>query len=166
MQLTGPGVWGPPADRGAALRTLKCLRDLGVNFVDTADSYGPNYAEELVREALHPYGDIVVATKASRDPIIGCPWDGLNISFSRPTPVHGDLTRAGSRLGAIAKKPNATPSQIALAWLLRISPVVVPIPGTSNVAHLEQNVAASRIELTAQELAELEGASADHSPSL
>jgi pyridoxine 4-dehydrogenase len=63
MRLTGPGFWGPPADRPEALRTLRRLRDYGVNFIDTADSYGPNFAEELIREALHPFGDILVATK-------------------------------------------------------------------------------------------------------
>ncbi len=64
MRLTGKGIWGPPKDRPEALRTLRALRDLGVNFVDTADSYGPDIAEELVREALHPYDDMLIATKA------------------------------------------------------------------------------------------------------
>jgi aryl-alcohol dehydrogenase-like predicted oxidoreductase len=64
MRLTGRGIWGEPADRGEAIRTLKRLPALGVNFIDTADSYGPNIAEELIREALHPYGGILVATKA------------------------------------------------------------------------------------------------------
>src|SRR6201992_3403193 len=63
MRITGEGVWGEPADRAEALRTLKRLPELGVNFIDTADAYGPDAAEELIREALHPYGDIVVATK-------------------------------------------------------------------------------------------------------
>jgi pyridoxine 4-dehydrogenase len=64
MRLTGPGIWGPPADRAEVLRTLRRLPDLDVNFIDTADSYGPNIAEELIREALHPYGDLLIATKA------------------------------------------------------------------------------------------------------
>src|SRR5215216_2197478 len=64
MRITGKGVWGEPADRGEALRVLRRLPELGVNFIDTADSYGPNVSEELIREALHPYGDILVATKA------------------------------------------------------------------------------------------------------
>lgn len=64
MRTTGPGIWGPPADRAEVLRTLKRVPELGVTFVDTADSYGPNVAEELIREALHPYGELLVATKA------------------------------------------------------------------------------------------------------
>src|ERR1700761_4603766 len=64
MRLTGKGIWGPPADKSEALRTLKRLPDLGVKFIDTADSYGPNVAEELLREALHPYKGLIVATKA------------------------------------------------------------------------------------------------------
>ena len=63
MRITGPGIWGEPADRAEALRTLRRLREIGVNFIDTADSYGPNVSEDLIREALHPYGDIIVATK-------------------------------------------------------------------------------------------------------
>ncbi len=64
MRITGPGIWGPPADRTEVLRTLRRLPELDVNFIDTADSYGPNIAEELIREALHPYGDLLIATKA------------------------------------------------------------------------------------------------------
>src|SRR5882757_3307638 len=64
MRITGPGVWGPPADRGAALATLRRLPDTGVNFIDTADSYGPEVSEALIHEALHPYDGILVATKA------------------------------------------------------------------------------------------------------
>src|SRR5689334_3900770 len=64
MQITGPGVWGPPRDRAEALRVLRRLPELGVNFIDTADSYGPDVSEELIREALHPYDGLVIATKA------------------------------------------------------------------------------------------------------
>src|ERR1700681_4771742 len=64
MRITGPGIWGPPTDRAEVLRTLRRLPELDINFIDTADSYGPNIAEELIREALHPYGDILIATKA------------------------------------------------------------------------------------------------------
>src|SRR5262245_24876664 len=64
MRITGAGIWGPPRDRSEALRTLRRLPDLGVNFIDTADSYGPDISEELIREALHPYGGLLIATKA------------------------------------------------------------------------------------------------------
>jgi pyridoxine 4-dehydrogenase len=64
MRITGPGIWGEPADRAEAIRTLKRLPEFGVNFIDTADSYGPNVSEELIKEALHPYGDMLIATKA------------------------------------------------------------------------------------------------------
>src|SRR6202789_2572742 len=64
MRITGPGVWGPPPDRHAALATLRRLPELGVNFIDTADSYGPDVSEELIREALHPYRGMLIATKA------------------------------------------------------------------------------------------------------
>jgi aryl-alcohol dehydrogenase-like predicted oxidoreductase len=104
MRLTGSGIWGEPADRPEALRTLKRARELGIDFIDTADSYGPDVAEKLIREALHPYGNIRIATKA-----------------------------------------------------LRRSPVMLPIPGTSKVAHLEENVAAARITLSESEIAALEG---------
>src|SRR6201993_3155736 len=63
MRITGPGIWGPPTDRAEAIRTLKALPQLGVNFIDTADSYGPNFSEELIREALHPYGSPLLATQ-------------------------------------------------------------------------------------------------------
>ena len=64
MRLTGPGIWGAPSDRGAALATLRRLHEIGVNFIDTADSYGPDVSEELIREALHPYEGLLIATKA------------------------------------------------------------------------------------------------------
>ena len=64
MRLTGPGIWGPPADRAEAIRTLKQVQELGINFIDTADSYGPDVSEQLIREALYPYDGILIATKA------------------------------------------------------------------------------------------------------
>jgi pyridoxine 4-dehydrogenase len=257
MRITGSGIWGPPADRAEALRTLKRLPDLGVDFVDTANSYGPNVSEELIKEALHPYGKIVVATKAglhrpgpnnwvangrpdylikeahaSRDRLgvdIIDLWQlhridskvpsheqfaaiksliddkvirhaGLsevsvaeieaankvfkvatvqnrynltdrgsedvltycekhNIGFIPWYPLAaGDLSGAGSALDRVAQVHNATPGQIALAWLLKRSPVMLPIPGTSKVAHLEENVAAAAISLSADEFATLDRA--------
>ena len=255
MRLTGPGVWGPPADRAGALRVLRMLPELGVNFVDTADSYGPDVAEELICEALHPYPNLLVATKAGlartgpnawtplgrpeyliqqayrslqklRVPKIGLwqlhridprvPRDeqfhavrqlldsgviahaGLsevsvadiqaavkvfpvatvqnryNMTDRASEPVlryceqhgigfipwfplsAGRLTQTEARVAAIAKRYEATPGQIALAWLLRKSPVMLPIPGTSQSAHLAENVAASAIELSAEDFRSLD----------
>ena len=250
MRITGKGIWGPPADREGALATLRRLPELGVDFIDTANSYGPEVSEELIREALYPYSKVMVATKggltrsgpdawapngnpayliseaqASRERLgVGqiALWqlhridpnvlrdeqfhavkllldDGV-ITFaglsevsveeieaaSKVFPVAtvqnrynfadrgsedvlkyceahgigfipwfplaaGELTRPGSALDAIAKAHGATPSQIAVAWLLQRSPVIIPIPGTSQVSHLEENVKAGGIELTAEE---------------
>jgi aryl-alcohol dehydrogenase-like predicted oxidoreductase len=255
MRLTGPGIWGPPIDRPEAVRTLKRLREVGVNFVDTADSYGPDIAEPLIHEALHPYGDILVATKAGlartgpdqwvplgrpeyliqqaykscgilgveqiglwqlhridpkvpRDEQFGamkslldsgiiryaglsevtvedieaaakvfkvatvqnrynlvdrgservvdyCTRNGIGFIPWFPLAA-GNLAAPGSLLDHIAKRHNAAPSQIALAWILKRSPVMLPIPGTSKVAHLDENVAAVRIELSNEEFAALD----------
>lgn len=247
MRITGSGVWGPPADRDEAIRVLKRLPELGVNFVDTANSYGPDVSEELLREALHPYDGLLIATKGGLErggPNIwtmnGNPdylireanrslgklgveqidlWQlhrvdpkvprgeqfaavkqlldngviryaGLSevsveeIEAARKVfPVHtvqnrynlvdrgseavldyceangigfipwyplasGDLAKPGSLLDQIAHKHRAQPSQIALAWVLKRSPVMLPIPGTSKVKHLEENVAAADIVLS------------------
>lgn len=255
MRLTGPGIWGEPADRAEALRTLRRLPELGVNFIDTADSYGPDVSELLIREALHPYRDILVATKAGlartgpdrwiplgrpeyliqqayrslrqlgvdqiglwqlhridpkvpRDEQFGAVRELLDrgviqcaglsevsvadieaarkvfpvatvqnrynltdrgseavleycekhgIGFIPWYPLGaGALTRPGSILSQIAEKHGATPSQIALAWALKRSPVMLPIPGTSKVAHLEENVGAASISLTDEEFAALD----------
>src|SRR5579862_632311 len=263
MRLTGPGVWGEPEDRDEALRTLRRLPALGVNFVDTANSYGPDVSEKLIREALHPYVGILVATKAgltrpgpgqwvprgqpdylviearmSRDKLgvekIGL-WQLHRIDPSVPRdeqfdavrtlidqgviqhaglsnvsvaeieaasavfPVAtvqnrynlvdrsseealdycerhgigfipwfplaaGDLARPGTNLDAIARRHGATPAQVALAWLLRRSPVMLPIPGTAKVAHLDDNVAAASIKLSAVEFAALESEGKTQNP--
>lgn len=256
MRVTGKGIWGEPEDREECLRTLRRLPELGVNFIDTADAYGPNISEELIKEALHPYGDIVVATKGGNTRTgpqqwvqVGRPeyliqqaytsswrlgveridlWQlhridakvpreeqfdaikqlldkgvirhaGLsevsieeieaaqkyfpvstvqnrynlvdrgsedvldyceknNIGFIPWFPLAaGELARPGSVLDDIAKKHNAAPSQIALAWVLKRSPVILPIPGTSKVAHLEENVAAAEIELSDEDFSALDG---------
>lgn len=254
MRLTGPGIWGPPADRTEALRTLRRLPELGVNFIDTADSYGPDVAEELTREALHPYGDILIATKAglartgpdqwvplgrpeyliqqahksrhklgveqiglwqlhridpqvprdeqfgavkalidagvirhaglsevsvadieaaskvfnvatvqnrynlvdraSEDVLDYCTQHG--IGFIPWFPLAAGALAAGALLDSIARRHEATASQIALAWILKRSPVMLPIPGTSQVAHLEENVAAQAVELSNEEFASLD----------
>ena len=257
MRITGKGIWGPPEDREGALATLRRLPELGVDFIDTANSYGPEVSEELIREALYPYSHVTVATKAGLErsgPDIWAPngnpshlvseahasrerlgveqialWqlhridskvprdeqfeavrllldDGViayaglsevsvediqaaqkvfpvatvqnrynfadrgsedvlkyceahGIGFIPWFPLAaGELTREGSALDAIAKAHGATPSQIAVAWLLQRSPVIIPIPGTSKVAHLEENVKAGDIELTQAEFDTLDRA--------
>ncbi|MFB7495181.1 aldo/keto reductase [Streptomyces sp. NPDC056161] len=255
MQLTGPGVWGPPADPDEAVRVLRRAVELGVNLIDTADSYGPFVSEQLIHKALHPYpDDLVIATKAglSRagpddwrplgrpeylrqqcelslrhlgldridlfqlhriDPKVP-PADQLgelvllqregkirhigvsevtveqlgqarriadivsvqnlynlanraaedvldhceheNLAFIPWFPMAtGELARSGGPLDNAAREHHASPSQLALAWLLRRSPVMLPIPGTSSVAHLEQNVAAAEVTLTDEEFSAL-----------
>jgi pyridoxine 4-dehydrogenase len=250
MRLTGP-----PADPREATRTLHRARELGIDFIDTADSYGPDVAERLIREALHPYGNIRVATKAGlarpgpdrwvplgrpeyliqqahkslrqlgveridlwqlhridpkvpRDEQFGAVaalldagvirYAGLSevsveeieaasqyfpvatvqnrynlvdraseevlahcerrgIGFIPWFPLGaGELTQPGSSIDKIARRHGGTVSQIVLAWTLRKSPVMLPIPGTSRVAHLEENVAAARIVLTDAEMATLD----------
>ncbi|MBC2801994.1 aldo/keto reductase [Rhizobium ruizarguesonis] len=257
MRVTGKGIWGEPSDHAESIRTLKRLPELGVNFIDTADSYGPDVSEWLIKEALHPYGGkSVIATKGGltrHGPDIWLPvgrpeyliqqahkslrnlgveqidlWQlhridqkvpakeqfdaikslldtglirhaGLsevsvadieaaskhfkvatvqnrynlvdrtsedvldyctkhNIGFIPWYPLAaGDLAKPGSLLDTIAKKHNAAPSQIALAWVLKRSPVMLPIPGTSKVKHLEENVAAVDITLSNEEFSALDG---------
>ncbi|HZP66820.1 MAG TPA: aldo/keto reductase [Rudaea sp.] len=254
MRVTGPGVWGEPPDRAEALRTLKRVPELGIDFIDTADSYGPDVSECLLREALHPYKNLVIATKgglARTGPDVWIPlgrpeyliqqakkslrnlgveridlWqlhridpkvprdeqfdaiktllaDGLirfaglsevsvadieaarkrfpvatvqnlynlaerksedvldyctkaGIGFIPWYPLAaGDLAKPGSVLDDIAKRHRAAPSQIALAWVLKRSPVMLPIPGTGKVKHLEENVGAAAIELSDADFAAL-----------
>ncbi|WP_137295500.1 aldo/keto reductase [Nocardioides dongxiaopingii] len=255
MQLTGEGVWGPPRDHDTAVAVLRRAVELGVTFFDTADSYGPVVAEQLLKEALHPYADdVVIATKAGLtrqgpgvwtpvgrpaylrqqcemslrnlgveridlfqlhriDPAVDLEDQvgelvalrdegkirhiGLSevsveqlemaqamapiatvqnlynlahrdaqelldfceqhdIGFIPWFPLAtGELSAEDGVLGAAAKDHDATPSQLALAWLLRRSPVMLPIPGTSSLDHLESNTAAAGIELTDEEYAAL-----------
>jgi aryl-alcohol dehydrogenase-like predicted oxidoreductase len=255
MRVTGKGIWGRPVDVEGALATLRRLPELGVDFIDTANSYGPEVSEELIRQALYPYSHVTVATKggltrsgpdqwatngnpthlvseahASRERLgveqialwqlhridPGVPRDeqfgavklllddgviayaGLSevsveqiqaasrvfkvstvqnrynfadrgsedvlkyceahgIGFIPWYPLAaGDHAREGSALDAIAKGHGATPSQVAVAWLLQRSPVIIPIPGTSKVAHLEENVKAGDIALSAAEFDQLD----------
>jgi pyridoxine 4-dehydrogenase len=255
MRIVGRGVWGPPEDRDEVLRTLRRLPGLGVDFIDTADSYGPDFSEALIREALHPHGDIHVATKgglARTGPNVWVPlgrpeyliqeahksrwrlgvdiidlWQlhridtkvpakeqfdaiktlirdkvirtaGLSevnvaeieaaakffpvatvqnrynlvdresektldycekhaIGFIPWFPLNaGDLAREGSALDAIARAHKASPGQIALAWLLKRSPVMLPIPGTGKGSHLEENVGAAAIALSDEEYSTLD----------
>jgi aryl-alcohol dehydrogenase-like predicted oxidoreductase len=255
MRLTGKGVWGEPADSAGCLATLRRLPDLGVNFIDTADSYGPSVSETLIAEALHPYDGLLIATKgglARLGPDIWAPlgrpeylrqgvlmslrrlkieridlWqlhrvdpkvprdeqfgairamqkEGLirhvglsevgvedikaaqeffpvvsvqnrynlvdrgseavldhcasaGLGFIPWFPLAaGALAKPGSILDSIARRKDATPSQIALAWVLKRSPAMLPIPGTSSVRHLEENVAAAAIALTDDEFKTLD----------
>lgn len=257
MRITGPGVWGEPSDRQAALATLRRLPELGINFIDTADSYGPDVSEKLIHEALHPYKGMLIATKAglmrtgpgqwptnghpdyliaqakgslkklgvdqiglwqlhridpkiSRDDQFGAirrlldegiilhaglsevsvedieaarrvfpvstvqnrynladrgSEDVLNyctsnqIGFIPWFPLAaGELTQPGGVVDRIAKAHRAKPTQIALAWLLQHSRVILPIPGTTEVSHLEENVVAASLSLTAKEIANLDEA--------
>jgi aryl-alcohol dehydrogenase-like predicted oxidoreductase len=256
MRITGKGVWGEPADRAEALRVLRRLPDLGVNFIDTADSYGPYVSEDLIREALHPYdGGIVVATKGgftrhgpdlwepvgrpeylrqcvlmsmrrlgveridlwqlhridpkverteqfdviaemqreglirhaglsevsveeieaagkyfevasvqnmynlasrqSEDVLDHCASKGIAFIPWYPLAA-GRLAKEGSVLNQIAGRLGATTAQVALAWVLQRSPVMLPIPGTSKVDHLDENVAAAGLDLTDDDFRELD----------
>jgi aryl-alcohol dehydrogenase-like predicted oxidoreductase len=255
MQLPGPGVWGESRDPDEAVRVLRRAVELGVNFIDTADAYGPFTADLLLKKALHPYpDDLVIATKAGLartgpdgwvpigrpeylrqqvelnlrhlgleridllqlhriDPKVPVAEQvgelaklqsegkirhiGLsevsiedieeagktativsvqnlfNLAQRDAEPVleyaeanglgfipwfplaTGELAKPGGPLDEIAREHGATPSQLALAWLLRRSPAMLPIPGTSSVAHLEENVAAAKIRLSDEEFAAL-----------
>ncbi|HUY64023.1 MAG TPA: aldo/keto reductase [Acidimicrobiales bacterium] len=257
MQITGSGVWGPPKDPDEALRVLRRAAELGVDFVDTADSYGPHVSEELIHKALHPYTDMVVATKAGlvrtgparwhpvgrpeylrqqcemslrrlgveridlfqlhridpkvpaeeqfgllaelRDegkvaevglseitvsdieaatavvPVVSVQnlynlsdrkseavlkhCQGAGIGFIPWFPMaSGELATPGGALDKVASALGATPAQVALAWLLHRSPVMLPIPGTSSVGHVEENCAAAELTLDDEQMAALDAA--------
>ncbi len=258
MRITGKGIWGPPKDPAEAKRVLKRAIELGINFIDTADSYGPEVSENLIAEALHPYPKgLVIATKGgltrqgpnqwlpvgrpeylqqcvemslrrlrvdtidlyqlhridAKVPVeesLGALKDlqkagkirhiGLsevsvaeierarktvavvsvqnlyNLSDRKHDDVvnycekeklafipwfpmaGGDILKPGGALDTVAKRHGASVSQIALAWCLHRSPVILPIPGTSTVAHLEENTAAASLQLTDEEWAAIETA--------
>jgi pyridoxine 4-dehydrogenase len=263
MRITGEGIWGDPPDRDAAKALLRRVVELGVDLIDTADSYGPFVSEDLIREALHtggddPYDGVVVATKGgltrtgpgewhqvgrpaylrqcvemslrrlgveridlyqlhriddevpledqigalddlrqqgkiahlglsevsveqldaareiapivsvqnrynlldrgSQDVLDVCERDGLGFLPWFPVAT-GKLAEAGGPLDELAEETGATPAQLALAWLLRTSPVMLPIPGTSSVDHLEENVGAAEVELTDEQVARLDAVS-------
>jgi pyridoxine 4-dehydrogenase len=258
MQITGKGIWGPPKDEAECLRVLRRAFELGVDLIDTADSYGPYVSEELIRKALHPYpANLLIATKAGltrtgpnqwhpvgrpeylrqecemslrrlgvdaidlfqlhridpkvpadeqfgllRDlqkegkirsvglsevsvddikaarkivPIVTV-QNEYNLTTRKSEPVldycqqenigfipwfpiaSGKLARSGGAVDHVVHATGATPSQVALAWLLARSPVMLPIPGTSSVAHLEENCAAAMVKLSDQQVKELRAA--------
>lgn len=250
MRITGKGIWGEPADLDTARAVLRRAVELGVDFIDTADSYGPYVSEDLIREALHPYGDVVIATKGgltrsgpdvweqvgrpeylrqcvemslrrlgveqidlwqlhridakvpveeslgaikelqdagkikhvglsevtvaeieqarkvidvvtvqnlynvsnrqSEEVVDYCEKEGIGFIPWFPVAA-GDLAKPGGVLDEIAKEHEASHAQLALAWLLRRSPVILPIPGTGSIAHLEDNLGASDVVLTDDE---------------
>lgn len=255
MRITGPGIWGPPDDHDDAIAVLRGAVDLGVDFIDTADSYGPFVSEDLIREALHPYEDVVVATKggllrtgpdrwipcgrpaylrqcvemslrrldvdtidlyqlhrvdrdvplaeqvgvlsdlreegkvrliglsqvdldtletarevtmissvqnlynltdrSSHDVLERCEAQG--IAFIPWYPLAGSqLVDGNGPVGGVADDLGATPAQVALAWLLATSPVMLPIPGTSSIAHLDENVAAAGLQLSLDQMTSLD----------
>lgn len=257
MRLTGPGIWDYPDDVESALALLRRLPDLGVTFIDTADSYGPDVSEELIAEALHPYDDLVIATKGGlvrTGPDVWVPlgrpeyliqqalkscrtlgvdtldlwqlhridpkvprdeqFDAIRRLYEDEVMTHvglsevsvedieaaqeyfpvatvqnrfnlvdrtseevlryceregivfipwyplaaGDLAKPGALLDDIARRHEATPGQVALAWLLAVSPMTLPIPGTSSLKHLEENVAAAAITLDEDEVEALDKA--------
>lgn len=176
MQLPGKGVWGEPEDPERVASVLRRVVALGINFIDSSWYYGPHVANRLIKETLYPYPkDLVIASKlgGKRTPDKG--W----APFSRPEELRegcehdlrglgreiliaylpffplaiGTLSRPQPALDAAAKRHNATPAQIAIAWLLARSPVMLPIPGTSSPEHLEENWGARRIALSQDEVA-------------
>jgi len=256
MRITGEGIWGEPADRAAAIRVLRRAVELGINFIDTADSYGPNVSEEIIAEALHPYPTgLVIATKGgfmrpgpnqwvengkpehlrsacegslhrlrleridlyqlhridpkvpaedqlgtlkdlqaqgkikhiglsevsvqqiqhartivpivsvqnrysvtdrgSEDVLKYCEREKIGFIPWFPLAA-GRVSGSESPISRIATQWKATPSQVALAWLLARSPVMLPIPGTSKVKHLEENVAAAELKMDAKKMQELD----------
>ena len=258
MRITGDGIWGPPDDPEEARGVLRRVVELGVNLIDTADSYGPEVSENLIAEALHPYPEgLVIATKGglrrsgpgqwprdgrperlkecceaslrrlrleridlyqlhSPDPQVPledslgalkelqdegkvrhigisnvsaeeleraravvdvvtvqnrynltdrhseslletCERDGIGFIPWFPLAI-GELARTGGPLDDLARRHDAAPGQLALAWLLARSPVMLPIPGTSSIEHLEENVAAQSIELDSADVERLEAA--------
>ena len=258
MRITGDGVWGPPSDRDTALALLRRVVQLGIDLIDTADSYGPHVSEQLIAEALHPYpAGLTIATKgglqrtgpgrwprdgrpehlkaacegslrrlrvdridlyqlhspdravpyaesvgalkelrdegkirhvgvsnvsveqleearsivdvvsvqnrfnlidrAAQDVLDVCERERLGFLPWYPLAA-GDLAAPGGGVTEIAQAHDATPGQVALAWLLQRSPVMLPIPGTGSIAHLEENTAARDLELEAEEVAHLDAA--------
>ncbi|RAR62463.1 aryl-alcohol dehydrogenase-like predicted oxidoreductase [Paraburkholderia unamae] len=254
MRITGPGIWGPPDDPAEALRVLESLPESGIDFVDTADSYGPEVSEQLIREALHPYKHVLVATKAGLrrpgpdqwqpdgrpeylreralrslknlgveqiglwqlhridpavpadeqfDAVKALQKEGIvrfvglsevtveeikaaskyftvatvqnrynlldrqsesvleyceanNIGFIPWYPLAaGNIGASSDTISEVARDHGASPMQIAIAWLLHKSPVILPIPGTSKRTHLRANVAAAAIKLSDEEMSRL-----------
>lgn len=168
MRLCGPGVWGEPTNPENTSQVLRLAIELGVTLIDTADAYGPEVNERFIADTLSPYPEgLVIATKGGLVRPRREAWDRNGrpdylraacegIAFLPGYPLEaGSSARSTSTLAGVARRHNATPAQIALAWLLSRSPVIVPIPGTASVLHLEENVAAASIRLSPEDQAEL-----------
>ncbi len=152
MRITGPGIWGEPLDRDEAIRVLRRAVELGVTLIDTADSYGPYVSEEFrTAQRSAPIATVQnrynLGDRASEPVLEFCQAEGLGFIPWFPIAT-GELARPRGPLESMARQVRATPGQLALAWLLRRSPVILPIPGTSSVAHQEENVAAAGVHLT------------------
>jgi aryl-alcohol dehydrogenase-like predicted oxidoreductase len=257
MRITGPGIWGDPPDRDAAVTILRRAVELGIDFIDTADSYGPFVSEDLIAEGLYPYKGVIIATKGglvrtgpgewypvglakylrqcvemslrrlrlerielyqlhridpqvpltcqlgeldmmrtegkigeiglcevslaeliearliapivsvqnhysltdrrSQNVVDYCSREGL--AFIPWSPIAGgQLAQHAAPVATIAKQVDCTPAQVALAWLLHCSPVMLPIPGTGSIEHMEENVGAAEVDLTADHFAQLSAA--------
>jgi aryl-alcohol dehydrogenase-like predicted oxidoreductase len=176
MSLTGPGGWGEPPDPTAAKALLRRAVTLGVRLFDTADSYGPEVErtrrKDSTRRALERRGGSDRGSTEDPPGCLGaervqrrrasargrgrrlCERDGIAYLPWRPV-AKGSLARSHGALGKVAAKHGVRPAQVALAWLIARSPVIVPIPGTRSEVHLEENVAALRLELSPADLAEL-----------
>ena len=133
MRITGEGVWGEPADRAGCVRTVRRAVELGVDLIDTADSYGPEVSEDVLDH---------------------CEAEGIGFIPWFPVAA-GALADPGGPVDAVVHETGATPSQVALAWLLRRSPVILPIPGTKSVDHVEENCRAALLELSEEQMAAL-----------
>jgi aryl-alcohol dehydrogenase-like predicted oxidoreductase len=145
MRITGEGVWGEPEDPAQALAVLRRAVELGVNLIDTADSYGPEVSERLIAEAIDLFQLHRIDPKVPAEDQLGLLAD---------LEAEGKVRHVGLSEVSV-EELDAAPAQLALAWLLRRSPVMLPIPGTSKVAHLEENCAAALVELDDEELSRL-----------
>ena len=171
MQLAGPGVFGPPRDRAAAIEVLRTAVELGVNHIDTADAYGPYITNEIIREALFPYGDHVhIVTKVApvvcvqnfynianrADAAVLAATAEQHIAYVPYFPLGGFSPLQSDVLESVAKRLGATPTAVAQSWLLQHSPNIMLIPGTSSAAHLRENIAGAALTLPADAVAELD----------
>ena len=171
MRLSGRDTWGPPENRENSIRVARRAVDLGVDFIDTADVYGFDVTEEILAEALYPYPEqLLVSTKIGQvqtrprewapvvrnwDPVVDhCAREGIAFVPWYPILAGGPVAGKGV-LSDIAKSLEATPAQVSLAWLPARSPMIAPIPGTASIEHLEENMAATQLELSPEQFATL-----------